>query len=211
MNKKKIWILTGIIIVLVLLILILWLLNIKKSEPFVAKTYPTANGGTISATDKTSESIALNDDGTSSSDALYEYKSAQGYSVQYNNKYIVDFGTKEYDFKITNSTNTASVVISPMDMQEGIAAIQTKEEWDALMAPMIGTECLEFKRTPINNMEALIAHYSIDFGNGQTSDVIYAMLIGKNKIYNYIYTAFPGASEAEATQIGATLYTITAI
>ena len=210
MDKKQLWILAGGIVIALLLILLLVLLPYLKKEPkpFVAKTYPTANGGTIYAVDEASQSVAFNNDGTSVSDALYEYKSTHGYSVQYNNKYIVDFGTKEYDFKATNSTNTANVVIVPMDMNEGIANIQTKEEWDAFMSPMIGTECMNFNRTPINNMDALVSHYNIDLGNGQVSDVLYVMLIGKTKIYNYIYTAFPGASEAEATQIGAILYTI---
>jgi len=39
------------------------------------------------------------------------------------------------------------------------------------------------------------------------SDVLYVMLIGKTKIYNYVYNAAPGVSETEATQIGAILYT----
>jgi len=208
MDKKKLWILTGGIVITLLLILLLVLVpKLIKEEPFVPKTYPTYNGGTIYAADKTAQSVALNPDGTSVSDALYEYKSSQGYSIQYNNKYIVDFGTKEYDFKATNSSNTANVVIVPMDMQENIAAIQTKEEWDALMSPMFGTECMEFRRIPINNVNALVSHYNIDLGNGQMSDVLYVMLIGKTKIYNYVYNAAPGVSETEATQIGAILYT----
>ena len=209
MNKKKLWILIGSLIIAVLLILLLITLNNrnKTNEPFVAKTYTTANGGTIYAADKTAQSVALNADGTSVSDALYEYKSKNGYSIQYNNKYIVDFGTNEYDFKISNSSNSATVVITPIEKQENISSIQTKEEWDKFMLPIIGKECLEFRRTPMNNVEALIAHYTIDYENNQSSDVLYVILIGKTKIYNYIYTAFPGISEIESRQIGATLYT----
>ena len=210
MDKKKLLILTGSIVIVLLLITLLFLLPYlkKDNETYVVKTYPTSNGGTIYAADKNAQSVALNADGTSVSDALYEYKSKHGYSVQYNNKYIVDFGTNTYDFKVSNASNTVNVIIAPMEKQDAITNIQTKEDWDTLMSPMMGVESREFKRTPINNMEALVAHYNIDYGNGQMSDVLYVMFIGKNKIYNYMYNAAYGASESETTQIGAILYTI---
>ena len=121
MNKKKLWMLIGGMVIALLLILLLIFLSIpKKEEPFVAKTYQTANGGTIYALDKASESVAFNADGTSVSDALYEYKSKLGYSLQYNNKYYVDFGTKEYDFKISTKDNSipslSSLMVSLKDI-----------------------------------------------------------------------------------------------
>ena len=94
-----------------------------------------------------------------------------------------------------------------MPVDETIASIQTKEEWDSLMGAMLG-ECIEFNRTTINNMDALISHYSLDYGNGQQSDAILAMLIGDEYIYSYMYNAAMNAPSDEATQIGAILYTI---
>ena len=94
-----------------------------------------------------------------------------------------------------------------MPIEEAIANIQTKEEWDTLMGGMLG-ECLEFQRTAINNMDTLISHYTLDYGNGQQSDVILAMLIGNEYIYSYMYNATQNAPSDEATQIGAVLYTI---
>ena len=208
MDKKKIWILSGAVIILLLLIASLIIMNLSApdvDEP--AKVYPTANGGTISAVNKDYEKVAINDDGTSVSDALYEYKSKYGYSVQYNNKYIVDFGEKNYDFSIKNSTDTVNVVIKNLPYDESMANIQTKEEWDSLMGRILG-ESLEFQRTTINSMDALVGHYSLDYGNNNKSDVIFALLIGDEYIYSYMYNAAMNAPSTEASQIGAVLYTI---
>lgn len=206
MNKKILWILGGIIVILSLLAASLFLLDSSKGTVEPTKTYTTANGGTISAVDKASEKVALNEDGTSVSDALYEYKSTLGYSVQYNNKYIVDFGKTSYDLSVKNSTNTVNVIITKLDKSEDISAIQTKEEWDAMMG--VFGESNQFTRTTINNMEALVADYIINGENGAQGELFIAMLLGDEYIYNYMYTAAASAPEAEKTQIGAMLYTM---
>lgn len=208
MDKKKLWIIGGVIFILLMIIATLcWLAAQPSQNEFTPVSHTTANGGTVAPADKTAQSVALNDDGTSAGDALYEYKSKYGYSVQYNNKYIVDFGKTTYDFSIKNESDTVNVVIKDMPYDEAIASIQTKEEWDSLMGQMLG-ESLEFNRTVINNMDALIGHYSLDYGNGITSDVIFAMLIGNEYMYSYMYNAAVSAPQEEATQIGAILYTI---
>ncbi len=207
MDKKKMWILGGILIIAIIIIATLLYLKSLPEETQELTSYPTSNGGTIAPADQTSQSVALNEDGTSVNDALYEYKSKYGYSVQYNNKYIVDFGEKDYDFSIKNADSTVNVVIKNVPMNETIANIQTKEEWDSLMGGMLG-ECIEFKRTTINNMDTLISHYNLDYGNGQQTDAILAMLIGNEYIYSYMYNAAQNAPSDEATQIGAVLYTI---
>ena len=207
MDKKKMWILGGILIIVIIITATLLFLNSIPEKNQSLTSYPTSNGGTITATSKVYQSVSLNEDGTSVSDALYEYKSKYGYSVQYNNKYVVDFGEKDYDFSIKNADSTVNVVIKNVPIEEAIANIQTKEEWDTLMGGMLG-ECLEFQRTAINNMDTLISHYTLDYGNGQQSDVILAMLIGNEYIYSYMYNATQNAPSDEATQIGAVLYTI---
>lgn len=212
MNKKKLWILMGSIVIALLLILLLIILSIpKKEEPFVAKTHSTANGGTIYALNKASESVAFNTDGTSVSDALYEYKSKLGYSLQYNNKYYVDFGTKEYDFKISSKDNlvnaTIAIIENNEEFKKSVSDIQTKEDWDNLMGTMLG-ESANFNKTTINNMVSFIARYTLSLNDGQQMDMIYAMLIGNKNIYNYMYSATPSASEIDATNIGNVLFTI---
>ena len=212
MNKKKLWMLIGGIVIALLLILLLIFLSIpKKEDAFVAKTYQTANGGTIYALSKASESVAFNTDGTSVSDALYEYKSKLGYSLQYNNKYYVDFGTKEYDFKISTKDNSVNATIAIIkdneEFKKSVFNIQTKEYWDNLMGSMLG-ESGNFNKSTINNMVSLTAHYTLSSNDGQQMDVIYAMIIGNKNVYNYIYNANSSALEIDATNIGNVLFTI---
>lgn len=208
MDKKKLWIIGGIIAALIPVIVVLCLYAFvwDKEEEVVLTPIPTANGGTIIPVDEKYAEVELNADGTSVDDAIYEFKSKYNYSLQYNNKYKVDFGGKQFDFYIGNDSDTVSVAITAMPVDENIANIQTKEEWDVLMGSMLG-ECLEFKRLPINNMDALVAHYNLT-QNSNNFDVIYAMLIGDEYIYNYTYRAVEGASQGEINQIGAILYTI---
>ena len=92
MDKKKIWILGGILVSAIIITATLIIISSISKKEYVPASYPTANGGTIAPADQASQSVELNEDGTSVSDALYEYKSTYGYSLQYNNKYIVDFG-----------------------------------------------------------------------------------------------------------------------
>lgn len=209
MDKKKLWITGGIVAAMIPIIVVLCLYAFvwNREEAVEYKTTPTANGGTIVPADDTAALVAIQPDGTSASDAIYEFKSKYGYSLRYNNKYTVDLSGKTADFIIRNDSDTVSVAITQMNMDESVANIQTKEEWDMLMGSMLG-ECLGFKRMPVNNMDALVAHYNIEFENAPSKDVIYAMLIGDDYIYNYIYTAQAGASEAEINQIGAVLYTM---
>lgn len=212
MDKKKLWIIGSIIVAMIPIIVVLcfyafvWK-NDEKPPVEELKLTSTANGGTIMPADTTAASVEIQSDGTSVSDAVYEYKSKYGYSLKYNNKYTVDFSGRNYDFYTSNDTNTVSVAVKEMAIEENIIKIETKEEWDALMRPVLG-ESKEFKRTPINNMDALVGHYLIDYGNGYQSDMIFAMLIGDEYIYNYIYSAVSNAPETEAVQIGSILYTI---
>ncbi len=207
MDKKKIWILGGLLVVAIIIICTLLFLKSIPEKEQELPSYSTSNGGTISPLNNTANSVALNDDGTSVSDAYYVYKSKNGYSVQYNNKYIVDFGEKDYDFSIKNATNTVNVAIKNMDKTDGISSIETKEDWDGAMSFMLG-ECADFQKTSVNNMDALIAHYVLDLGNGTQTDMIFAMLIGDKYIYNYIYSAAMNANQAEANDIGNILYSI---
>lgn len=212
MDKKKLWIIGSIVAAMIPIIVVLCLFafvwkNDEKPPVEELKVTATANGGTIRPWDTTAASVEIQSDGTSVGDAIYTFNSKYGYSLQYNNKYIVDLSGRRHDFYTYNDSNTVFVAVKEMEMEEKIANIQTKEEWDALMGSVLG-ESKEFKRTPLNNMEALIGHYMIDYGNGVQSDVIYAMLIGNEYIYNYIYSATSNAPQSEATQIGSILYTI---
>ena len=70
--------------------------------------------------------------------------------------------------------------------------------------------CTEFNRTSFNGMDVLIAHYVLADESGEKGlDMLIATLIGKEYAYTYCYTATDKATETEAQQIGAILYTIT--
>lgn len=212
MDKKKLWIIGSIAVAMIPIIIVLCLFafvwkNDGKPPVEELKVTATANGGTIVPADTTAASVEIQSDGTSVGDAIYTFKSKYGYSLQYNNKYIVDLSGRRYDFYTYNKSNTVFVAVKEMKMEESIAKIQTKEEWDAIMSPVLG-EAMEFKRVPINNMDALVGHYVLDYENGLQNDMIFAMLIGDEYIYNYIYSATSNAPETEAVQIGSILYTI---
>lgn len=221
MDKKKLWIIGGIIAAMIPIIVVLCLYTfVWKNEkpttqtesqpPVSSEPVPTVNGGTITPVDDTAVNVELDADGTSVSDALFEYKSPNGFSLQYNNKYIVDLENGQYDFFIKNDDASVSVAISTMDMEEDLAAIQTKEEWDAFMMPAMGTESIAFNRTVLNGMDVLVSNYSLVNENKEVGgDVLMAMFLGKEKIYSYFYVASSDADEIEKQQIGAIIYTIT--
>jgi len=193
MNKKMIWIISGIIAILIPVILVLCLnYFVWVEEPQVVEPQTVQNGGTIQPV---------------GNQGLYEFKSKYGYKLSYNPKYKVDLSGSMYDFYISNADNTVNVQITPMPKDESITSITTKEQWDAAMGDL--GECMEFNRTSFNGMDALIAHYILaDEKSENVQDVLVATLIGEEKSYTYCYTASNKASELEAQQIGGILYTI---
>ena len=192
-SKKNLWIIIGIIAVLIPVIVVMCLnIFVWVEEPEVIEPVKVANGGVIQPT---------------GSQGLYEFKSRYGYKLSYNPKYKTNLKGEQFDFHITNDDNSVSVQVTPIPLDESITSITTKEEWDALMADM--GPCIEFSKTSFNGMDVLVAHYGAKDDATQTSyDILIATLIGKEYAYTYCYTATDKASETEAQQIGAILYTI---
>ena len=215
MDRKKLCVIGGIVAVLIpiIIVLCLYVFVWNEQEEIVIVSTPAANGGTITPVDKTAASVEILSDGKSAGDAIYEFKSKYGYSLQYNNKYTVDLSGKNYDFYIANSDETVKVAVTATKYSDTLSnipffSIQTKEEWDGIMGSMMG-ESKEFNRTKINGFETLVAHYYIGDQNGEiVNDVLFAILIGDEYIYNYVYTASVDSDEKEQQQIGAVLYTI---
>ncbi len=193
MDKKYIWIITGIIAILIPIILVLCLnYFVWVEEPAVTQPEVVQNGGTIQP----------------EGDGLYEFKSQYGYKLNYNPKYNVDLSGNIYDFYICNADKSVSVQVTPTKKDETITSITTKDEWDNAMSSL-GT-CSEFNRTSFNGMDVLIAHYFLaDESSENMLDVLIATFIGKEYAYTYCYTSTQDAPELEAQQIGAILYTIT--
>lgn len=213
MNKKYLWLSVGAIGVLVPVIIMLCInVFVLKEEPVEFVTIELINGGTIRPADEHAATVDIGEDGTTEEDALYEYKSSCGYSLQYNCKYNTDFTGSKGDFYISNDDGTVSVAVHPMAKSGNLEDIKTKEDWDKLIEKTgleIG-ECLEFNRTNFNGMDVLIANYNIIDGTGKNpKDMLMAMLIGDEYVYNYVYSAAMSASKTEQTQIGGILYTIT--
>ncbi len=194
MDKKHLWIIVGIIALLIPIILVLYL-NIfvwDKNENVVIPQ-KVENGGTIAPF---------------GNQGLYEFNSKYGYKLSYNPKYNVDLSGKLCDFYIYNDDKSVNVQITPIPWDENIASIDTKEEWDEQMS-QIG-QCTKFNKTSFNGMDVLIAHYFVsDESSDNKLDMLVANIIGDEYIYVYCYTATDDATEAEAQQIGAILYTIT--
>ena len=209
MNKKGLWISLAIVAVLVPVSILLCLgVFVWKDEPVEIVPVTVQNGGTVQPADQTAAKVETESDGTSKSDALYKFESKYGYTLQYNNKYVVNLSGTQYDFYIANRDETVKVVVTPMPKAESVTNIQTKEEWDAAMGTDMG-ECRLFKRTRINGMDTLVAQYYIGEQNGEdVTDVLMAMIAGDEYVYSYIYTASVDADETEKQQIGAILYTI---
>lgn len=197
MNKKNIWIITGIIAIMIPIIAVLCLnAFVWKDEPAEVAVEPETvkNGGTIEPV------------GTQ---GLYKFKSQYGYKLNYNPKYNVDLSGEAYDFYIYNDDKSVNVAVTISNMDESIASVETKEDWDAAMGEEMG-KCAEFNKTVMNGMETMVAHYYFGDENSENVvDVLVAAMIGKEYIYMYCYTATPDANETEAQQIGAILYTIT--
>lgn len=194
MDKKHLWIIVGVIAVLIPVILVLCL-NIFVWDKNANEVIPQKvdNGGTIAPT---------------GNQGLYEFKSKYGYKLNYNPKYNVDLSSNQYDFYIYNDDKSVNVQVTPIPRDENIISIDTKEEWDTQMSQL--GPCIEFNKTSFNGMDVLIAHYNVSDKNGDNKlDMIVANLIGKEYIYTYCYAATNNATETEAQQIGAILYTIT--
>lgn len=212
MNKKHLWIIIGSIAVLVPIIITLCInLLLLKDEPVEIIPLKVINGGTIQPADDFAAKVDVDEDGTTETDALYEYKSSYGYSLQYNCKYRTDFSGSKGDFYISNDSGTVNVAVQPMAKSDDLAKVQTKDDWNKLIEKtgLEMGECLEFNRTKFNGMDILIANYNAHDGTGKNyTDILMAMLIGDEYVYNYIYTAQMNASETEKTQIGGILYTI---
>lgn len=193
MNKKYLWIITGVIAILVPIILVMCLkffVWVEEAETIPPET--VQNGGTI-------EPIG--------NQGLYEFKSKYGYKLTYNPKYEVDLSGGKYDFYISNADNSVNVQVTPIPKDETITSIDSKEKWDEKMSSF--GPCTEFNRTSFNGMDVLLAHYVLADESGENGlDVIVATLIGKEYAYTYCYTATDKATEPEAKQIGAILYTI---
>ena len=136
MNRKKLWITGGIVAVLIpiIIVLCLYVFVWNEKEEIVIVSTPAANGGTITPADKTAASVEILSDGKSAGDAIYEFKSKYGYSLQYNNKYTVDLSGKNYDFYIANSDETVKVAVTATEYSDTFFNIQTKEQWDGIWA-----------------------------------------------------------------------------
>ena len=123
MDKKYIWIITGIIAILIPVIVVMCLyLFVWVEEPQVIEPEQVDNGGTI---------VPEGNQG------LYEFKSKYGYKLNYNPKYNVDFSGNQFDFYITNDDNSVNVQVTPIPKDETITSITTKEEWDAIKCPAL--------------------------------------------------------------------------
>lgn len=212
MNKKYLWIIIGIIAVLIPIITVLcfnaFVFEDKKME-LVPVT--VLNGGTICPADEVAAKVAMDEDGKTVADAVYKYVSPNGFELQYNAKYATDFSGSKYDFFISNESKNVTVAVQAIPYDEAINEITTKEQWDEKMGqgPEGMGECAEFNRTTFNGMEVLVANYRVtNEEENLSADLLVAVFIGDEVMYNYIYTAALNASEKEAQQIGGILYTI---
>ncbi len=212
MLKKNLWILIAAIIVIIPVIIILCLFAFAPSDEVVIEPVKVLNGGTISPADQYAAKAVMEADGTTKGDAIYNYNSTYGYSLQYNSKYRTDFTGDRADFYICNDDETVSVAINCMQKSEELFKVSTKEEWDSMMEKTeLGVgKCAAFNKTTFNGLDVIIANYGIvdDKGN-QKGDMLLAMFDGKEYIYSYMYTSMAGSDETEQQQIGALLYTIT--
>lgn len=212
MSKKNLWIIIGVITVMIPVIITLCIgFLILKDEPVEIVPIKVINGGTIKPSDETAARVEVDEDGTTKTDAIYDYQSSFGYSLQYNSKYHTDFTGTYGDFCITNDDETVKVVIQPIGKNDTLENIKTKEDWDKILeqSDLAIGKCQEFNRTNFNGMDVLIANYKGQDESGKTvTDVLMAIFIGREYAYNYVYTAKLNAPETEQTQIGGILYTI---
>ena len=210
MDKKYLWIsLVGIAVIIpIIVVLVLFATTKDNSVPEPVKVL---NGGTIVPADKYAVKEPVSEDGTTKKDALYNYTSSFGYSLQYNSKYKTDFTGSKADFYICNDDETVSVAIRCMKKSDELFRVETKEEGDALIEKTgLGMgKCVAFNKTAFNGFDVILANYTVADENGNfKGDMLMAMLDGKEYTYSYIYTAMAGSSETEQQQIGALLYTI---
>lgn len=210
MNSKYLWIsVVGVALIVPLIVVLV--LFATTSDNFIHQPVRVLNGGTILPADEFAASEPVQKDGTTKNDAIYNYTSSYGYSLQYNSKYKVDFTGKKADFYICNNDETVSVAVQCMKKNNEIFNVETKEEWDELIekAGLGMGKCMAFKKTTLNGLDVIVTNYSVaDEKGNYKADMLMAMFDGKEYIYSYLYNATKGSSEKEQQQIGALLYTI---
>ena len=211
MDKKYLWLSVAGITFIVPVIVILCLFAFAPKEEAVLEPVRVLNGGTIVPADQYAAKEVMQADGTTKGDALYNYTSSYGYSLQYNSKYKTDLTGSRGDFYICNDDETVSVLIQCVGKSEELFKIETKEEWDDVMKNTgLGVgKCTAFNKTTINGLDVVVANYAlVDDAGNLKGDMLMAMFNGEEYTYSYMYSALHGTSETEQQQIGALLYTI---